>query len=317
MPRVFISYRRQDSAGHTGRLRDRLVAEFGADQVFLDVEAIDAGSDFVAQINSEVGRCDALIAVIGDEWLETDAEGRRRLDDPEDFVRLEIAAGLARDVEVIPALVAGAAPPTADQLPDDLRDLASRQALELSDSRWEYDVGRLIARLRELGVGGAPARLAGLRGRGRALAAGAAVAVAAIGAAALVFGGGEGDDRGGDGMTGGEAPQAKAEADATMIIDPAGERQSMPEEFAFSVNQDLVGSDLQWRDWGEQSAAASGDFLVRAYPSTQQVDVPGTMLVTRLVHCRGTGYYTHADVSLPADIPFDPPDEFELQTPCD
>jgi hypothetical protein len=314
MPRVFISYRRQDSAGHTGRLRDRLVAEFGEDRIFLDVEAIDAGSDFVAQINSEVGRCDALIAVIGDEWLEADPGGQRRIDDPEDFVRLEIAAGLARDVEVIPVLVAGAAPPTADELPDDLRGLASRQALELSDSRWDYDVSRLIARLRELGVESSPAGLSGLPRRGRVLAAGAAATAAAVVAVALIIGGGGGKSE----SDGGEDPQlGKGEGDAAMVIDPAGERQSMPESFAFSVNQDLVGSDLQWRDWGEQSAAASGDFLVRAYPSTQQVDVPGTMLVTRLVQCRGTGYYTHADVSLPADIPFDPPDEYELQTPCD
>lgn len=206
MPRIFISYRRQDSSGHAGRLNDRLTAEFGRDRIFMDIDAIDVGVDFVARINEAVGECDALIAVIGDEWLAADQTGRRRLDDPADFVRLEIAAALERDVRVIPALVAGALPMTADQLPEPLKRLANRHAIELSDSRWDYDVGRLIERLRELDGGdGGPSsgwrRLTATARRHGLKLAGAAAGLVALGAlAAFLLGGGDDTDSG-NGLT--------------------------------------------------------------------------------------------------------------------
>jgi hypothetical protein len=143
--RIFISYRRGDSSPQAGRLSDRLADEFGADRVFMDVDAIEPGADFVDYIEEAVGSCDVLVALIGGEWLESrDELGNRRLDDPEDFVRLEVAAGLERDIRVVPVLVEGATMPRAHDLPEQLRLLARRNALEISDSRWRHDVGRLV-----------------------------------------------------------------------------------------------------------------------------------------------------------------------------
>ena len=117
MPKIFISYRRDDSAGHAGRLCDHLVGHFGQQNVFMDVEAIKPGLDFVEVVQEAVGSCDALIAVIGREWLgASDGSGRRRLENPEDLVRLEIATALARNIRVIPVLVRGAREPLAAEL---------------------------------------------------------------------------------------------------------------------------------------------------------------------------------------------------------
>ncbi len=142
---IFISYRREDSAGHAGRLFDRLAARFGRGSVFMDVEGIEAGVDFVETIEKAVGGCAVLLAVIGRGWLDsTDSQGRRRLDDPQDFIRLETSSALARNVRVIPVLVEGARIPRSEDLPDDLRTITRRQALELRDSRWEDDIQALI-----------------------------------------------------------------------------------------------------------------------------------------------------------------------------
>ena len=131
--RVFISYRREETAYPAGWLYDRLANQYGGGQVFKDVDSIELGDDFVEVITRAVGFCDVLLALIGDEWLTiTDEEGRRRLDDPDDFVRLEIEAALARKVRIIPILVDGARMPTDEELPDSLDRLARRQALELS-----------------------------------------------------------------------------------------------------------------------------------------------------------------------------------------
>jgi hypothetical protein len=182
MPGVFISYRRQDSSGHTGRLFDRLKENLGADRIFMDVTGIDAGVDFVHTLEQAVGSCDVLLAVIGPAWLSmTDAQGRRRLDAPDDLVRLELSSGLKRNVPVIPVLIAGAAMPTADVLPDDLKPLVRRQALEIRDGRWSSDAAELVnAVAKQLHV---PAIDAARRPRVRwAAIAGAALVVAALAA---------------------------------------------------------------------------------------------------------------------------------------
>ena len=141
---IFINYRREDSAGHAGRLFDRLSGRF-PNRVFMDVDTIGPGIDFVEVIEQAVGCCEVLIVMIGPEWLETrDADGRRRLDNPSDFVRLEIAAALERKIRVIPVLVNGAAMPRPDDLPPDLVSLTRRNAIELSDARFAFDVDRLI-----------------------------------------------------------------------------------------------------------------------------------------------------------------------------
>jgi TIR domain len=143
--RIFISYRREETAYPAGWLYDRLADRFGGRQVFKDVDSIQLGDDFVEVITRAVGSCDVLVALIGDQWLTiTDAHGRRRLDDPDDFVRLEIEAALTRKVRVIPILVDGARMPRADELPDSLVKLVRRQALELSPARFEFDTSRLL-----------------------------------------------------------------------------------------------------------------------------------------------------------------------------
>jgi hypothetical protein len=143
--RIFISYRREETAYPAGWLYDRLADHFGGDQVFKDVDSIELGDDFVEKITSAVGSCDVLLALIGAEWLTiTDARGRRRLDNTDDFVRLEIEAALTRNVRVIPILVDEAKMPHADELPPSLARLVRRQALELSPSRFASDTGRLL-----------------------------------------------------------------------------------------------------------------------------------------------------------------------------
>jgi hypothetical protein len=143
--RIFMTYRREDTAYPAAWLFDRLVSHFGRDLVFKDIDSIELGDDFVEVITAAVGSCDALLALIGGRWLSiTGRDGRRRLDDPGDFVRLEIEAALARDVRVIPILVEGAQMPRAEELPASMAKLARRQALELSPARFDADTQRLL-----------------------------------------------------------------------------------------------------------------------------------------------------------------------------
>ena len=150
MPSIFLSYRRTDVPGHAGRLYDRLVDRFGEASVFKDLDSMEPGADFGAVIEDAVARCDALIAVIGRDWLATDEGGLRRLDAPDDWVRLEIGNALKRQVRVIPVLVEGARMPSAADLPADLQALARRHAVELSESAWNPQVRLLIDALEAL-----------------------------------------------------------------------------------------------------------------------------------------------------------------------
>jgi TIR domain len=145
---IFISYRRSDSAGEAGRLSDDLTARFGAERVFMDVDAIQPGKDFRKAIRENVGGCSLLLAMIGPEWLETKStSGTRRLDGESDYVRLEIATALGRDIPVVPILIRNARMPKADQLPDDIRELAYRNSVELTHARWRSDVQVLLQSL--------------------------------------------------------------------------------------------------------------------------------------------------------------------------
>ena len=149
-PRIFISYRREEAAGHAGRLSDRLIQHFGPDQIFQDIDSIPAGSDFAEEIADAVASCQVLLALIGNRWLKIkDTEGRRRLGNPKDYVRLEIEAALSRNIRVIPILIDEAKMPRADQLPSSLAELARHQALKLSPDRdrFDFDVGRLLKAL--------------------------------------------------------------------------------------------------------------------------------------------------------------------------
>jgi TIR domain/NACHT domain len=144
--RIFLSYRREDAAYPAGWLFDRLADRYGAGQVFKDVDSIELGDNFVEVITSAVSSCDVLLALIGPQWLAVaDGHGQRRLDSPDDFVRLEIQVALTRSkVLVIPILVDGARMPRADELPDSLAGLVHLQALELSPARFASDTSRLL-----------------------------------------------------------------------------------------------------------------------------------------------------------------------------
>ena len=143
--RIFISYRRGDTTIYAGRLHDSLCMRLGGEEVFMDLDAIEPGADFVEHIEREVGSCEVLIALIGRDWVDArDADGARRLEDPDDWVRLELETGLNRDIRVIPVLVQGATMPRSDELPGDLAKLARRNALEIGDTRWRYDFDRLM-----------------------------------------------------------------------------------------------------------------------------------------------------------------------------
>jgi hypothetical protein len=154
--KVFISYRREDSAGHAGRLHDSLQSHFGADNVFMDLSDIDSGTNFVDVIRSAIESSDVVLAIIGKQWLTCSSAGKRRLDLPTDFVRTEIGMALEHGVPVIPVLVQGAGMPLAPSLPEPIKLLAAHDAHDLSDERWSYDVGRLIDATEKLA--GTPAR---------------------------------------------------------------------------------------------------------------------------------------------------------------
>ncbi|HUX27412.1 MAG TPA: toll/interleukin-1 receptor domain-containing protein [Terracidiphilus sp.] len=145
---IFISYRRDDTEGEAGRLFDDLVRTFGDQSVFMDVTDIKPGLDFRKVIDDNVADCGVLLAVIGPTWATiTGGSGERRLDNPNDFVRLEIASALARDIAVIPVLVHDAKMPHPDLLPDNLKDLAYRNSVEITHARWNSDVQLLIKAL--------------------------------------------------------------------------------------------------------------------------------------------------------------------------
>jgi hypothetical protein len=148
MRAIFLSYRREDAEGEAGRLFADLVKYFGDDRVFMDVAAIDPGRDFRKVIDENVASCGVLLALIGPHWVDAeDSEGKRRLDDPMDFVRLETASALKRDIPVIPVLVHEAKMPRAEHLPQDLKDLCFRNGVELTHARWDSDVQVLIKAL--------------------------------------------------------------------------------------------------------------------------------------------------------------------------
>ena len=155
MRAIFISYRRDDTEGQAGRLFKDLVAQFGSNCVFMDVAGIEPGRDFRRAIDEQVASCGVLLAMIGKHWVDAaDEAGHRRLDDPSDFVRLETATALKRDIPVVPVLVHGASMPRADQLPADLSELAYRNGVELTHARWDSDVEVLIKALRPYVDGG-------------------------------------------------------------------------------------------------------------------------------------------------------------------
>src|SRR4051812_30898237 len=148
MGAIFVSYRRGDSEGQARAVVQALAQHVGKNSVFMDVDGIQPGRDFRQVLNERLASCDMMLVIIGKGWLSaTDAAGKRRLEDPRDFVRQEVAAALKRNIPVTPVLVQGASMPSADELPQDLQDLTYRNSFELGHNRWESDVNEMIRRL--------------------------------------------------------------------------------------------------------------------------------------------------------------------------
>ncbi|MFI6853942.1 toll/interleukin-1 receptor domain-containing protein [Streptomyces sp. NPDC050416] len=154
---IFVSYRRSDSAVSTGRLAADLRRYFGKDRVYLDIDSNLSAQNYVVQLKQALATSRAMIAVVGPQWLANrDAEGGRRLDDPDDLVRLELETALRNGIALIPVLVEGATMPAADLMPPSLQRLAYLQAVRLATEDWPYDFGRLLESLENHAVVPAP-----------------------------------------------------------------------------------------------------------------------------------------------------------------
>lgn len=149
---IFINYRRDDAAGFARSLYEHLAREFRDGTVFMDVEALrEPGIDFAQEIERSLGRCAVVLVLIGEEWLDAATpDGRRRIEEPDDFVRLEIATALKRDIRVIPVLLNRATMPPVDKLPPDLQALGRRQAIVITHDDWMHDVSRLVDSLAKI-----------------------------------------------------------------------------------------------------------------------------------------------------------------------
>ena len=217
--RLFLSYRREDTAGRAGRLFDGLTQRLGPGRVFQDVEAIKPGLDFERAVADSLEAADASVVVIGPDWA-TVAEpgGGRRLDRDDDFVRLEIGVALRSERPVVPVLVGGAQMPRPEELPDELRPLLKRQAFTVRDSVWNDDVDDLVRDLRSQ-LPDAPRRR-----RRRPLVAAVVLLVATAGAVAAVLLWPEPDDPGGGAATtaatdGSEATAAPGVVPPCTVVD--------------------------------------------------------------------------------------------------
>ena len=158
---IFLSYRRSDSQAWTGRLADDLRDYFGRDNIYRDLDSNRGAQDYVRQIDEAMAQSRIVIAVIGPAWLSAHTADRtRRLDDPEDLVRLELSASLAAGISIVPVLVGGASMPTRQQLPSSLSSFTRLQAQRMSDEDWQYDFGRLLETLEKNGMRAPLARVA-------------------------------------------------------------------------------------------------------------------------------------------------------------
>ena len=280
MRAIFISYRRDDAEGQAGRLFEDLEERFGKASVFMDVTGIEPGRDFRKVIEQQVASCGVLLAIIGKDWLNaTDADGRRRLDDPADFVRLETAAALRRDIPVIPVLVRGAKMPRAEQLPEVLADLSFRNSVELSHARWASDVQLLINALLpyvDVSAGwpgghadasGTTADSAGASPTGSSEASGSETGRRETGgdstggqetngspAAADAAGGGGTDGGATDGRAAGQSPAA-AETAGTRVVGTSAAQPGRREESAADLARGRDDSNRSWW-WAAGGTAA-------------------------------------------------------------
>jgi hypothetical protein len=269
--RLFISYRRDDTAGRAGRLFDMLVSRFGRRNVFQDVAAIAPGADFTEQVANAIAKCDAALVVIGPEWLDLRSpDGTRRLDESDDYVRREVHTALTAGVPVVPVLVGAAELPAAADLPDELRPLVNRQAARLRDETWHQDVDALVRRLEGDEIVGTPRRR-------WPLIAGAAAAAVAVVIAGVVWltrdDGGDGDDDGG----GSSSIPGCSEPDASWTPiplggDPSGAGSAGDESFSAVVESGFFQAQDAGRTLIVLRVAFTNDGGVDQYYSAATID---------------------------------------------
>jgi hypothetical protein len=150
MSKIFINYRRMDTEGHVGRLYDHLIQQFKPENIFMDVQNIEPGADFVRVLEDAVAQCEVFIAMIGPHWLTlTDSSGERRLDQWNDFVRIEIESGIKHEKLLIPVLVGGSKMPSPNELPETIQMLARRNAITISHQHFARDVQSLVKFIKE------------------------------------------------------------------------------------------------------------------------------------------------------------------------
>jgi formylglycine-generating enzyme required for sulfatase activity len=252
--KVFISYRRDAAAGHAGRVHDRLEREFGADLLFMDVDAIPLGRDFTKVLREEVARCDVLLALIGPNWLNVrDEEGKRRLDNPADFLRIEIATALQRDIPVIPILLDGARMPKANQLPKDLKGLSVRHGLAIHHASFRSDMDNLIRGPKGRPGAAAPPPVASVEAEGRIKVD-----------AKLIHGAPSGWFKAGAG----QAEWFKDEAGPEMVVVPAFKFMmgSTPSEIA-ALTEEFPGDWWKW-EGPQHEVTIAQPFAVGRYAVT-------------------------------------------------
>jgi hypothetical protein len=261
--RIFISYRREDGSGQAGRLSDRLVRRFGDARVFMDVDDIAAGADFARVLEARLAECSVLLAVIGPRWLALrDAQGQRRIDDAQDYVRIEIATALALGKRVIPVLVGGAVLPAQTELPEPLRPLARCQAVALRDDRFLADAQSLIESIEP-----------GPRLDRRWIAVGAAAAIALIGTLQL-------------GRTLAPAP---APAPGAQLAGALAGRWQARVTYGWGATHDEA---FEFRVEDGELAGSAG-FLGRPRPIVEgRADAQGIRFVTRTESVEGGGTMT-------------------------
>ena len=265
--KLFLSYRRDDTGGRAGRLFDVLVARFGANNIFQDVNSAAPGLDFADRVEDAITRSDAVLVVIGPSWLDsTTPDGHRRIDQPDDFVRHEVTRALGTGLPVVPVLVDGARLPLASELPEELHGLVRRQAVTLRDVSWRQDVDDLVRRLegRDSDMSGHPRRRAAMVGS-------VAVVLVALVVAVVLLRNRDEDEATGDGE-----PTGCPDVDDTWtaVELSADHSATFVDEKGHTLEAEIVGASTRS---GEADAPDIGAVMVEVSVANRSEPVAGTI----------------------------------------